>query len=138
MPKTIIADRPANYKKVMASAPGTVSATMFADALQFAKEKKRKRPSEELLVALAPIKPAGDDAVKAARKEAAEKRAAKKDEPKAERVTNAQKTCFEDDCDQPAYAKGRCSRHYTAHRRQDPAIMEAARKASREYRSRQA
>ena len=57
------------------------------------------------------------------------------DTPKAPK-DKTPKVCVEDDCDVAAYAKGRCSKHYTAHRREDADQRELANKASRDYRAR--
>jgi type IV secretory pathway VirB10-like protein len=126
MPKII--DRNANYKSVMAGEP--VTGTQFADALLFAKEKKRKRPVEAESNVVFDTTSLRDETAEPKRpaKKAAAKPAAK--------APASPKECVEDGCGKPAYAKGRCSRHYTAHRRQDPAVREAANEASRQYRLR--
>lgn len=116
-----------SYKAAMAGEP--VTRAEFHSAVDFAKEKKRKRPTEEgcVVVDVTRPKPAAKPAAKKAAKPAA--KPAKDGEKPAE--------CLEEDCDRAVYAKGRCSRHYTAHRRAtDPAIREAANQASREYRQR--
>lgn len=120
------------YKNIMSSitAGEPVVREEFDRAVIYAKSSKRRTPKTEnfIVVVKAPVK-----------KVAAKKVAAKKVvTAKAPVTVKASKVCVEDDCDVAAYAKGRCSKHYTSHRRQDADQRELANKASRDYRARMA
>lgn len=105
----------ANYKLVMDSITlGTpIDKALFSMAVEYAKSSKRRTPKTEKFV----------ETVKPAKKAAAVKK-----------VPQVVKKCSEAGCQTVASAKGLCSKHYTAKRRQDPAERAKANEASRRWR----
>ena len=131
---TITTDAQA-YKAVMAGE--AVTRTVFDTAVAYAKDKKRKRPIEadaNISDGAKPVEKPAAKTVKAAPAKPA--KAAKATKPAAEKKPAVKKDCDERGCHEKAYAKGYCSKHYTQHRRQDPAQRAAANEASRAYRAR--
>lgn len=131
----------ANYKLVMESITlGTpVDKALFNMAVEYAKTSKRRAPKTENFEVEAVDTKAVKASEKAAAKEAkAAEKAVKAAVKEANKVLKSLevKTCSEDDCETVAYAKGLCSKHYTATRRQDPCEKAKANEASRTYRAR--
>jgi len=88
----------------------------FEAAVLFAKSAKRKAPVKKAVAKSAKV-------VKPAAKKTA-----------TVKVQKVVKKCSEAGCQTVASAKGLCSKHYTAKRRQDPAERVKANEASRRWR----